>query len=756
MIEESHPNGRGRVAASRESLPSSEVLRRLRRPSESGSPLEPAVRTLLEDRLHADLDAVRIHADAAAGSLASALDADAFATGADIYFRRDAYNTGTDRGMRLLAHEVAHTLQQATLVDATGAPPIRVSRPGDAHERAADLAADLVLSRGNVRRRGQRLTARRTALSEPLFVQRHASWEHRLLGDAIPGSLDDIAAGRPDRTNLLTILRAYLSMWKYKPEDVTEKQIHAHYPTIQTTVLRGSGQLVTFGEINTLPDYLANPDEIDRLPASIMLPILQAVRQEGYYNANRLLGIDETFVKFEGAIATHLSNGTINDIWESIWLDNLTYQLPPSGARAGTNSYSGLLARNACHFAPYSWYRWGQSYDAAMRFAVQYHRTHNPNDEYHANLHLGYADHFLQDSFAAGHLINKTLVMQWFVEWAANMPLEKVPGWEQLKDMTATRQPGLAARGLYNMDNPGGVRDPQTTEEQATRAQRRAMSGVRADGSTFEQAAYQNYLSFLDSSVVQASPLALHDDLNKLGVWVASVDQAQPYQLFGDGTMLNGGTGVGIACETSHMSQQSIQDVMTNGASKITKQKIQSRFPTLARLPGESDLLPIQTWNDRLKGRANGVFAGVHDIIIGSLKPNMGRMSVDLGATYRIKLTTAGNVVGYMGSYNDHWSSFVKDKASAIPVRFTYDNGVYIRTPDNWVLSVGTNGARKGYVGFYYPANAGTATWEYDANTKRLKSNINGANMVTHNDDGYIYCWSDYGSATVELEDIDS
>ena len=29
----------------------------------------------------------------------------------------------------------------------------------------------------------------------------------------------------------------------------------------------------------------------------------------------------------------------------------------------------------------------------------------------------GYADHFLQDSFAAGHLVNKTLVMQWWVEF---------------------------------------------------------------------------------------------------------------------------------------------------------------------------------------------------------------------------------------------------------------------------------------------------------------------------------------------------
>ena len=47
--------------------------------------------------------------------------------------------------------------------------------------------------------------------------------------------------------------------------------------------------------------------------------------------------------------------------------------------------------------------------------------------------------------------------------------------------MTAARQPGLAARGLYT-GVPGGVRDPQTTQEQGTLPERIAMSGVQADG----------------------------------------------------------------------------------------------------------------------------------------------------------------------------------------------------------------------------------------------------------------------------------
>ena len=42
----------------------------------------------------------------------------------------------------------------------------------------------------------------------------------------------------------------------------------------------------------------------------------------------RLLGQRPDIVKFEGAVSANLSNGTVNDIWESIWLNDLTADLP--------------------------------------------------------------------------------------------------------------------------------------------------------------------------------------------------------------------------------------------------------------------------------------------------------------------------------------------------------------------------------------------------------------------------------------------
>ena len=70
-------------------------------------------------------------------------------------------------------------------------------------------------------------------------------------------------------------------------------------------------------------------------------------------------------------------------------------------------------------------------------------------------LNNGYASHFLQDSFAAGHLINKTLVMQWFAEyvlagqWRGKLPMG-VPGKDVLGGMTEKRQPDLGDRRAYS------------------------------------------------------------------------------------------------------------------------------------------------------------------------------------------------------------------------------------------------------------------------------------------------------------------
>jgi hypothetical protein len=76
-----------------------------------GRPLEPAARHAMEGRFGADFSSVRVHDDARAAESALAVGAHAYTVGSDVVFAAGRYGPGTTAGDRLLAHELAHTLQ---------------------------------------------------------------------------------------------------------------------------------------------------------------------------------------------------------------------------------------------------------------------------------------------------------------------------------------------------------------------------------------------------------------------------------------------------------------------------------------------------------------------------------------------------------------------------------------------------------------------------------------------------------------------
>ncbi len=77
-----------------------------------GTPLPRSTRRFFEPRLGHDLSGVRVHADGPAAASARALGARAFTTGANIVFGKAEYAPATRAGQRLLAHELAHVVQQ--------------------------------------------------------------------------------------------------------------------------------------------------------------------------------------------------------------------------------------------------------------------------------------------------------------------------------------------------------------------------------------------------------------------------------------------------------------------------------------------------------------------------------------------------------------------------------------------------------------------------------------------------------------------
>ena len=80
--------------------------------SSGGEPLDPATLQFMESRLGADFRDVRIHTDPQAAEAAQALGAKAYTMGSHITFGPTRYSPTTQEGRRLLAHELAHVLQQ--------------------------------------------------------------------------------------------------------------------------------------------------------------------------------------------------------------------------------------------------------------------------------------------------------------------------------------------------------------------------------------------------------------------------------------------------------------------------------------------------------------------------------------------------------------------------------------------------------------------------------------------------------------------
>lgn len=84
----------------------------IRGATEGGIPLEPETRALFERPFGHDFSQVRIHADDAANAAARAVQARAYTYRNHILLKGREYTPGTARGQRLLAHELAHVVQQ--------------------------------------------------------------------------------------------------------------------------------------------------------------------------------------------------------------------------------------------------------------------------------------------------------------------------------------------------------------------------------------------------------------------------------------------------------------------------------------------------------------------------------------------------------------------------------------------------------------------------------------------------------------------
>ncbi|MFD1049370.1 hypothetical protein ACFQ1S_29455, partial [Kibdelosporangium lantanae] len=307
----------------------------------------------------------------------------------------------------------------------------------------------------------------------------------------------------------------------------------SQFPNVHWVQFRASEFWVSNGEVNALADYLPDPAAADTMTREELLPVLQKMRSGTMHNAGNPYGLN--IQVNSGFFEPIITDRADTEGMATSWLEYLSEAggevkaLDNATAAEGMNRYAGLLSRNACHFAPFSWHRWEEYHNQAVDHAQQHFASRSasiplnsiPKDtEEHARqaiLNNGYADHFLQDSFAAGHLVNKTLVMQWWVDYvnqeATDIPFTDyqivrrgAPDSDVRARMGSAQQRNIAGQGLYHqqptegwtdeMDRAVGTSptDPQSAQERQDRYQREAGSGVTGVDEADREANYQAYL----------------------------------------------------------------------------------------------------------------------------------------------------------------------------------------------------------------------------------------------------------------------
>lgn len=427
------------------------------------------------------------------------------------------------------------------------------------------------------------------------------AWEHLVLGN-------DLADLGTECALLAELGRA--------PRDADPGIVRDRYPGAEPLRLPGSGLVITTGELNVLADYFAHPDAIAAAPVPYLLHVIQSVRSQSLVQLRRLApsaprrgraslpGARLPGSPMPGALR-YSRRRRMSELREAIALTR-------AGRRSGLpepDRYPSLIARNAAHFAPFSWYRW-QAFHLEARAMILRSATLAPAGRERlrakARLYAGYADHFLQDSFAAGHLANKTLVMQWYAEWL-----------DRRAAITCLRQPLLHGPGLYypqadraadQMRPAQAATDPQTMVELASLEERIRVSGIAGRTSAERHDAYLAYLRLLGDASAQFASGVVHGYLNRRSLTVASRPDAHAYRIWGDRTMFTPApnpqplpppaftpasnpppapppaaaaapTTPAPAAAAARASRQAISELLATGRTAITTCEIFEQFP---------------------------------------------------------------------------------------------------------------------------------------------------------------------------------
>lgn len=203
----------------------------------SSEPLPPEVRGDMEASFGQDLGGVRVHDGAHAAASAEAVGAQAYTVGSDVVFGRGRYAPGTREGGHLLAHELAHVVQQR---GASPDGPLALASQ-DGLERDADDAAARAMRGGPARVAGtaprslqrQTVTGTRNTVTGYEVSTATGSPRQGSTGRGIAGP--ELGLAFDPATSTFTV--TFHTLWIF-PHGWTTAQRTAYEQAFQASVLR--------------------------------------------------------------------------------------------------------------------------------------------------------------------------------------------------------------------------------------------------------------------------------------------------------------------------------------------------------------------------------------------------------------------------------------------------------------------------------------------------------------------------------------
>jgi LysM repeat protein len=331
----------------------------------TGDPLPADVREYFEPRLGRDFGEVRVHKGAQAAKSAEAINAKAFTTGKDIVFGAGEYAPETAKGKALIAHELTHVVQQGS--GSRGIHRYEAGEHAQLGETQAELKALFVPSNYQVQKGDSLFSIAKKFELTPAEV-REPNKDKIQKWPAKDGSGQVIEGFNTGVTILIP--QKLKGFAKAATKDKSAK-------------ITINGVVMDYGVGIALGDLYETPELMAVAPAKELKALAALVKRE----------------RAGGKVTNKEWQDASRDRFLKLAEKNVAHFAPQSAKVAKTSAAGATSANHKSE--------WEKHHQAALEAS-------KAGDKNKALMTNAFADHFLTDAFAAGHLINKTDVMELF------------------------------------------------------------------------------------------------------------------------------------------------------------------------------------------------------------------------------------------------------------------------------------------------------------------------------------------------------